>query len=138
MVRNKYILFLFRLLVGGLFIWAGTLKIVDPLGFAQSIKNYRFFPQEVCFLLAIILPSIEIVTGAFLISGLFRRTSSLLISLMLVGFIMLVVLALVRGIDTDCGCFGSLSRKADLKLILADSLFLYMALSVFWAKPRPS
>ncbi len=135
MIRNKWVLFGFRLVVGGLFIWAGVLKIIDPLEFAQSIKNYRLFPRELAFIIAIILPWVEVVSGAFLIIGVFRRSSALLISLLLIGFIGLVAIALLRGIDTTCGCFGSLSRNADLKLILMDAVMLFLTLNVFFARP---
>jgi len=136
-IRNKWVLFGCRLVVAGLFIWAGVLKIIDPLGFARSIQNYRLFPRELAFIIAIILPWVEVLSGAFLIIGIFRRSSALLISLMLIGFIGLVAIAMLRGIDTDCGCFGSLSRKADLKLILMDGVMLFLTLNVFFARPHP-
>jgi len=138
MIHNKIVLFLFRLIVGGVFTWAGVLKIADPLGFAQSIQNYQFFPRDFTFIIAIVLPWMEVLAGAFLILGLFRRSSALLISSLLLGFIGLVALALLRGIDTSCGCFGSLSRRADLGLILTDAVLLFMAVNVFLAKPRPA
>jgi uncharacterized membrane protein YphA (DoxX/SURF4 family) len=138
MIRNKWVLFGCRLVVGGLFIWAGVLKIIDPLGFAQSITNYRLFPHELAFIIAIILPWVEVLSGACLISGVFRRSSALIISILLVGFISLVAVAILRGIDTTCGCFGSLSRKADLKLILMDAVLLFLTLNVFLAKQQPN
>lgn len=137
MIHHRTALFLFRLIVGGVFIWAGALKIADPLGFAQSIQNYQFFPRDLVFVIAIVLPWMEVLAGAFLILGLFRRSSALLIAVLLLGFIGLVALALLRGIDTSCGCFGSLSRRADLGLILADSVLLFLALNIFLSKPRP-
>ncbi|MGB7296157.1 MAG: MauE/DoxX family redox-associated membrane protein [Candidatus Aminicenantales bacterium] len=136
MIRNKALLVVFRLIAGGVFIWAGILKIVDPLGFAQSIMNYRVFPHELAFITALVLPWVEVIAGGLLIVGLFKRSSALLISLMLIGFIGLVALALARGIDTSCGCFGNLSRPADLTLILADAGLLYFALCVFFARPK--
>jgi hypothetical protein len=90
------------------------------------------------FFVAIILPWVEVLSGAFLILGVFRRSSALLISLLLVGFIGLVAMAVLRGINTACGCFGSLSRKADLKLILLDTFLLLLTLNVFLAKHRPN
>jgi hypothetical protein len=58
---------------------------------------------------------------------------------MLVFFILLVLLTIVRGLDVDCGCFGTLSRRADLGLIVEDLLMLSMALSVlFERKPARS
>lgn len=137
MIHNKWLLIASRLLVGGLLIWAGVLKIMDPLGFAQSIKNYRFFPHEAAFIIGVILPWVEVLSGALLIVGIFRRSSALLISLLLIGFIGLVAIALLRGIDTACGCFGSLSRKADLTLILMDSVMLFLTLNIFFARPQP-
>ncbi len=137
MIHHKLVLFLFRLIVGGVFMWAGVLKIADPLGFAQSIQNYQFFPRDLVFVIAVVLPWVEVLGGASLILGLFRGSSALLICLLLLGFIGLVALALLRGIDTSCGCFGSLSRRADLGLILTDAVLLFLALNIFLAKPRP-
>lgn len=136
MIRNKWLLLVFRLVAGGVFIWAGVLKITDPLGFAQSIMNYRVFPRELAFFIALALPWAEVISGGLLIVGLFRRSSAALISLMLIGFIGLVALALARGIDTSCGCFGSFSRRADLSLIVADLGLLYITLCVFSARAK--
>lgn len=131
MIRNKNILFAFRLVVGGIFIWAGLLKIFDPLGFAQNIANYRVFPQGIAFFLALFLPWIEVICGAFLLFGIFRGASSLLLSGLLSVFLVLIALTILRGIDIDCGCFGSLSRKIDYKLILMDSALLFFSLNVY-------
>ena len=112
------------------------MKIIDPLGFAQSIENYRFFPRALVFVIAVILPWVEVLSGACLIVGLFRRSSAFIISVLLIGFIGLVAVAMLRGIDTTCGCFGGLSRKADLRLILMDSALLFLTLNVFFAQSR--
>jgi len=135
MTRRRWLLLLFRVIVGGVFIWAGALKIADPLGFAQSIKNYQVVSPPLALLIAVVLPWVEVLSGAFLIIGVFKRSSALLISLLLIGFIGLVAFALARGIDTSCGCFGSLSRRADLSLILTDAVLLVFTLSVFFARP---
>jgi uncharacterized membrane protein YphA (DoxX/SURF4 family) len=137
MIRSRWLLLIFRFIVGGVFVWAGVLKINDPLAFAQSIQNYQVFPHSLAFFIAIVLPWIEVLSGALLILGFFKRSSALLISLMLAGFIGLVTLALLRGIDTSCGCFGSLSRKADFTLILTDTVLLFLSLAIFFAGPRP-
>jgi hypothetical protein len=137
MIGNKWVLLGSRVVVGGLFIWAGVLKIIDPLGFGQSIENYRFFPHWLAFIIAIVLPWVEVLSGLFLIIGLFRRSSAVIISVLLIGFIGLVAIAMLRGIDTTCGCFGSLSRRADLSLILTDAVMLFLTLNVFFAKRQP-
>ncbi len=134
-IPKRRLLLLFRIIVGGVFIWAGVLKIIDPLGFAQSIENYQVVSRAPAFLVALVLPWVEVLSGAFLIIGVLKRSSALLISLQLIGFIGLVASALARGIDTSCGCFGSFSRRADLSLILTDAVLLILALIVLSARP---
>ena len=137
MIRSKHIMLAFRLIVGGVFFASGLLKVGDPLAFAQDIQNFRLVSHEVSFMTALILPWIEILCGALLITGILRRPSALLASGLLLGFIVLVGITMARGIDTDCGCFGSLSHKADWRLLLQDGVLLLMSLSVLFAKPGP-
>jgi uncharacterized membrane protein YphA (DoxX/SURF4 family) len=137
MIRNKYFLLAFRLIVGGAFFAAGFLKVGDPLEFAQNIKNFRIVSHEVSFLTALILPWIEILCGALLITGILRRPSALLASGLLIGFIILVGVTMARGIDTDCGCFGILSHRADWRLLLQDGVLLLMSLCALFAKSGP-
>lgn len=127
MIRNRAVLVAFRLVVGGVFIYAGVLKILDPLGFAQDIDAYRLVPRAVAFLAALVLPWLEVLAGAALIAGVFRPASALLIALMLAGFIVLVAVTMARGLDVDCGCFGALSRKAGWSLLAEDAVLLFMA-----------
>jgi hypothetical protein len=134
LIRNRAILLSFALVVGGVFVWAALLKIRDPLAFARDISNYRVVCDAIAVWVAILLPWLEMVTGLCLAAGLWRRTAALLASLMLAGFIVLVAVTMIRGLDVDCGCFGSLSRKADLGLILQDAVLLFMAASVFASK----
>ena len=134
MIRNKHFLLAFRLIVGGMFFASGFLKIGDPLAFAQNIKNFRIVSHEMAFMTALILPWIEILCGALLITGILRRPSALLVSCLLAGFIILVGVTMARGIDTDCGCFGSLSHKADWRLLVQDVLLLYFSLNILVAK----
>jgi len=131
MIRNKHILLFFRLVVGGVFIWAGLLKIFDPLGFAQNIANYRIFSQSVSLFLALILPWIEVICGLLLVMGIFRETASFMLSSSLVVFLGLIIVTLIRGLDIDCGCFGNLNRSVDYKLLLMDCVLLFFSLNIF-------
>jgi putative oxidoreductase len=131
MISNKYILLFFRLVVGGVFIWAGLLKIFDPLDFAQNIANYRIFSQSVSLFLALIIPWIEVICGLLLVMGIFRETASFMLSGSLVVFLALIIVTLIRGLDIECGCFGSLSRRVDYKLLLTDVVLLFFSLNIF-------
>jgi len=136
MVRNKTLLVLFRLVLGGLFVYAGIVKVLDPLDFAQNIRNYRLVGQSLSFLAAIILPWLEILAGLALAAGVWTRASALVISALLGFFIVLTLVTIVRGLDVDCGCFGALSRKSGFGVILEDLGMLYMGLCLLFAHER--
>ena len=136
MIKNRTALLIFRFVLGGLFVYAGAAKALDPLDFAQNIRNYRLVGQELSFIAAVVLPWLEIVAGAFLIAGVWKRGAALLISGLLVFFIALTLVTMARGIDVDCGCFGALSRKSGLGVILEDGVMLYLGLCILFAAER--
>jgi uncharacterized membrane protein YphA (DoxX/SURF4 family) len=130
MIRNRPLLLVFRIVLGGLFIYAGVVKVVDPLGFAQDIRNYRLVGQALSFVAAVVLPWLEILAGAFLIAGVWKRGAALVITGLLVFFIILTVVTMARGLDVDCGCFGSLSRRSGWGVVLEDLGMLYLGLGL--------
>jgi uncharacterized membrane protein YphA (DoxX/SURF4 family) len=136
MVRHKTVLLVFRLVLGGLFIYAGAVKALGPLEFAQNIRNYRVVGQALSFSAAIVLPWLEILAGACLVSGFWKRGAALAVSGLLVFFIVLTVGTMARGLDVDCGCFGALDRKAGLSVILEDLAMLYLGLCVLFAPQK--
>jgi len=133
MIKNKTLLVVFRLVLGGLFIYAGVVKVLDPLDFAQNIRNYRLVGQSLSFIAAIVLPWLEILAGVALAAGSWKRASALIISGLLVFFILLTLVTIARGLDVDCGCFGALSRKSGFGVILEDLGMLFMGLSLLFA-----
>jgi hypothetical protein len=136
MIKNKTLLLVFRLVLGGLFVYAGVVKVLDPLGFAQDIRNYRLVGQSLSFIAAIVLPWLEILAGVALAAGVWKRASALIISGLLVFFILLTLVTIARGLDVDCGCFGALGRKSGLGVILEDLGMLFMGLCLLFAPER--
>ncbi len=96
-----------RLVLGGLFIWAGIAKLRDPAEFAIEIVNYRLLPQLAPYG-AVMLPTVEIAAGlgAIALPRAWRRAAALVIAGLMVVFTVAVSFALIRGINIDCGCFG--------------------------------
>lgn len=99
----------FRLVLGGLFFYAGAIKSQDPWGFAQAIYNYRILPGSLINPVALTLPWVEMVVGGALVLGLWLPGASLLACGMLTIFTGALFLNLARGIDVDCGCFSTAS-----------------------------
>jgi uncharacterized membrane protein YphA (DoxX/SURF4 family) len=145
MPRNKTLLLIFRIVLGGLFVYAGTVKVADPLGFAQDIRNYRLVGPTLSFVAALVLPWLEILAGACLVAGVGKRGAALVVTGLLVFFIVLTLVTMARGLDVDCGCFGSLSRKSGWGVVFEDLGMLYLGFCVLLApgkgrsrKDRPS
>jgi len=134
MIRNKTLLLVFRIVLGGLFVYAGVVKVGNPLDFAQDIRNYRLVGQSLAFIVAVILPWLEILAGAFLIAGTWKRGAALVITGLLVFFIVLTLVTMARGLDVDCGCFGSLSRKSGWSVVLEDLGMLVMGLALLFIR----
>ena len=130
---NK-LLFICRVFLGIIFVYASYEKILDPIGFSKNIHNYHITPVSVENLAALIIPWLELIIGVFLIFGVFLEgTTSITIGL-LVFFIVILSQAVFRGIDVHCGCFKTEADAgvADLKMGLIkrigeDFLLLGMA-----------
>ncbi len=105
LLSNKILILLVRIFLGGLFVVAGLDKITDSQAFANSVLQYRVIGPTLAMCIATILPSLELLCGMSLIIGIYPRGSTLLITIMLVGFTILVASALMRGLDISCGCF---------------------------------
>ncbi|MFZ1281830.1 MAG: MauE/DoxX family redox-associated membrane protein [Ignavibacteriaceae bacterium] len=113
---NKYLLFLIRVSLSIVFIYAGAEKISNPDDFALSISNYRLLPISLLNFFAIILPWIEIVAGILLLFGISVKENSAIILTMLSVFTIAIIISLFRGLNIDCGCFGKGTQIGLLKL----------------------
>jgi uncharacterized membrane protein YphA (DoxX/SURF4 family) len=105
LLSNTILILLARIFLGGLFVVAGLDKITDSQAFANSVLQYKVVGPTLAMWTATILPSLELLCGLSLIIGLYPRGCTLLITIMLVGFTILVASALMRGLDISCGCF---------------------------------
>lgn len=129
----KAVSFILRLVVGGVFVAAGVLKIWDPTAFAADIGNYRLLPHETINLLAITLPWIEVAAGLLLILGIWKRASALTITVLMIVFLAAIGQALARGLDIRCGCFGTVeARKVGVLALGQDVLLFVMAAWLAW------
>ena len=113
---NMYLLFLIRLVLGFIFIYAGAEKISDLEAFAISISNYRLLPVSTLNFFAITLPWIELVAGVLMVFGIAVKENSSIVFSMLLVFTIAIIISLFRGLSIDCGCFGKGSQIGLLKL----------------------
>lgn len=126
-------------ILGGLFIYASIDKIVHPHAFAKIIYNYQLMPDMVIYFMAITLPWVEIIAGLALVAGVYRRTSAIILSSLLVVFAVAISINLIRGLNFDCGCFSTVTTESGsdpLGLLIRDILILIPGLVViFFYRP---
>ena len=120
------------LIVGGIFVYAGVLKVLDPIQFANDIDNYKTLPWFVSVRLAFYLPWLEIFCGlAVVFRFLYRGGLSILTALIAV-FIAATIAAKVRGLDITCGCFGHASQHWSFTQHMAIDVAILGAILVLW------
>ncbi|GIH26366.1 hypothetical protein Aph01nite_46760 [Acrocarpospora phusangensis] len=95
-----------RLMLGGVLIAAGWLKIGAPALSVQAVKAYELLPGGVATAVGYGLPILEIVLGALLVLGLLTRVSAVVAGLLMLAFVAGIASAWARGLRIDCGCFG--------------------------------
>jgi uncharacterized membrane protein YphA (DoxX/SURF4 family) len=135
-LSNKYLLILSAIILGGVFVFAGIEKISGTSAFAGSIYNYKLFPEVLINLFAVIIPWIELVCGILLIFRVYPRECSFILNLLLLFFIIIVIISITRGLNIECGCFGTAagSRVGWLKVLENSALFLLGIHLMFYSK----
>lgn len=114
-LRNPNVLFISRLILGAIFIYASFDKALHPDAFAKVIWHYRVTPPGLINIAAVIIPWIELLAGVLLILGIKVRGANLVISCLLVIYIFLLTVTAIRGINIACGCFTtSTAAKSNL------------------------
>jgi uncharacterized membrane protein YphA (DoxX/SURF4 family) len=108
-----------RVALGVLFVWAGLAKLGDPLSFAEQVHNFRLVPVALENLVAMTLPWIELLAGLALMTRVQARAGAATASILMAAFTLGVAIAFARGLDVECGCFGTAdaSRVGVLKLL---------------------
>ncbi len=126
------------LLVGAVFIYAGVLKVMDPLRFASDISNYALLSWSLGVRVAFYLPWLEILLGLALISQRLFAGAIVLTGGLILVFIGATIWARAKGIDVSCGCFGTVSSNLTLTWHLVLNGSLFAALVALWfLRPAP-
>ncbi len=135
----NFLIFIFRVLLGAVFIYSGFHKLIRPIQeFQYSLEQYQAFPAWSYSLIAYSVPWAELVLGAFLVLGYWRKTVAHLLALMTLSFIVLLASTIVRGLNlANCGCFGDAIHLTPPQTIGIDSCLLILLLVVARAQKTP-
>ena len=122
-----------RLILGGVLLVAGLLKVTHPAKSAMAVRAYEVLPIPVANFLGYALPWIEVGIALLLILGVAIKPAAMMGGFLMFLFIVAISQAWARGLTIDCGCFGGGGQVAKgetkyLEEILRDSGLVILAI----------
>jgi len=134
-LASPWVYRLIRICLGVLFVWAGSVKLSDPEGFAEIISAYDLVSEESLSLIAVGLPALEVFAGIGLIFDV-RGSLSIIFGLLVV-FAFVLWFGILKDLDIDCGCFSpdDLKEHSTLRSALYRDLGMIAAVFyLFWRR----
>jgi uncharacterized membrane protein YphA (DoxX/SURF4 family) len=131
-----------RLVLAGVLITAGWLKLPDPAESVRAVRAYQLLPEAIVPTVGHGLPLLEIVVGLLLLVGFATRFAAAVAGVLMLAFIIGIASAWARGLTIDCGCFGgggtvAANQTKYLQEIVRDTgLLLAAAFLVVWPQSR--
>ncbi len=119
-------------LVGLVFVMASLHKISSPVQFADIVDNYRILPPLFVNFVAVVLPWVELLCGILLLAGFIRGGCALVLAGLTLVFIVAISFNIARGLDFDCGCFGS-GYTPPWRLLVRDIGLLFCCVPAFFS-----
>jgi uncharacterized membrane protein YphA (DoxX/SURF4 family) len=127
--------FVMRVVLGGLLMVTGALKVGHAPDLAAAIAGFRLLPAGAVGPLALALPFFELLLGGYLVAGLFTRTAAIVAAAQFVIYAGAIASAVIRHIPANCGCFGPHDTAVadwphvafDLALALSSAFVAYRA-----------
>ena len=133
LLRNPYLALVSRVVLGGVFIFAGIIKLPHINTLIGEIGKYNILPTSLATAYGYALPPLEIVLGILLFLGIFLRISASLSGLLVLSFIIAKLSALARGLDiTICPCFGPAVPLLAVHSLAIDFVLLILALHLLY------
>ena len=131
-----------RLVVGGVWLWAGLLKLSDPESSVTAVRAYQLLPTSLTESVGRALPMVEVIVGACLVLGLLTRISGVVSAVLQVAFIVGIASVWARGLSISCGCFGNGGYDPHAMSrypweIARDVTLLALSLYVAWLRRTP-
>jgi putative oxidoreductase len=134
---RRAVVWIGRLLLAGIFIYAGYAKLTmgmhprPPIGvalsfFAMQVDSYQILPAWAVKLVAHTLPFAEIGLGVLLLIGWKLRIWATVITLVMIVFFVAVVRSYAMGLEINCGCFAT-PEPLTIKTVFRDGAFVALA-----------
>ena len=141
---RRAVIWIGRLVLGGIFAYAGISKLIFPnthlwpwfvfkfsvamnlASFATQVESYKLLSAEASSFVAHTLPFAEILLGLLLLIGWKLRIWASLVTAVMLAFLFAVTRAYLLHMDINCGCFGTPERLTGWTVV-RDGVFALLA-----------
>ena len=127
-----------RFVLGGIFVFSGFVKTIDPFGFYYKLQDYvsafgmsAWMPVSLLFVSGVALSVIEFYVGVCLFLGIHKKVSSTMALVLMVFMTPLTLYLAIANPVSDCGCFGDAWVLTNWETFWKNAALLVAALSVF-------
>ena len=122
--------------IGLVFLASGLLKLLDPVGTGLIVGEYfKFFHlgflQGASKGFGMFLSLLEAVTGAALVSGVYRRLTAAVAAILVLVFTAITFILWIANPEMDCGCFGEAVHLTHGQTLLKNVVLLVLAVVAF-------
>ncbi len=123
-------------ITGFVFFLSGIVKLMDPVGAGLVMQEYYEF-LHLGFLgfsaktMGVIFALAETLTGAALITGVWRKTVALTALAMQGFFTFLTLLLVIFNPQMDCGCFGEAIHLTHMQTFIKNVILLALILAYY-------
>lgn len=131
-LTHRYLAFIFRFYIAGIFIYAAIYKISYPAEFAETIVSYQIVPYWGVNILAVALPWLELICGILLAAGFRIRSVVAIIGFLLFVFTLGIFINLLRGSSISCGCFNATGEVISWWTFTRDIVWMVMTAHIFF------
>lgn len=132
---RKALCVVLRVVLGGLFVYAGLVKASDSQQFALALVPFTFLPPGSEGFLAVGLAWTELTAGVLILLPRIYPVGAIVIGGLCLLFIGVLCWALWNGIVVSCSCFGdggTPSVQAMVTAVVRDVFLLAAAVAVVW------
>lgn len=127
-LSHRWLVLLCQVAIALLFLFAAVTKIGETSLFASQIHHYRVLPFGLENLVAITLPWIELLAALAILLRVEPRAGSAVAAGLMGLFLVIVATAVVRGLDIECGCFGTAdATHVGVAKLLENTVFFVVA-----------
>ncbi len=134
-LASPHLTLLSRLLVGGIFVFAGASKLGHSEELINEINKYQIITGGLASAYGHVLPPLELVLGILVLLGLLLTASSFVLWLLLMSFTIAKIAAIAHGMDIEiCSCLGPSVPLLTRQGLVLDFVLLLLAAQIIFKR----